>query len=74
LQIRADATKGFQPSLNLQIKSGYVRWKEPGKVEFIAFNLGERSPFVQQGIIQQLVAAQCGLQDLWICSHGFSRQ
>jgi hypothetical protein len=49
LQICTEATKGFKASFNLQIEGGYVRRKEAKKIEFIAFNLGERSTFIKSG-------------------------
>src|SRR5690348_3003262 len=52
--------KGGEPALRLIIELGDMRRQQPMQVERVAFGLGERGALIEQGIVEQLVAAQRG--------------
>ena len=61
LQVRAEAAKGVEPASDLQIEGGHVGRQQAVQIERIALGIGERRAFVQQRIVEQLIAAERGL-------------
>ena len=63
LQIVAERAEGVEPPLDLQIERRHVRRQQAVQVEGVALGVGERRALVQQRIVEQLVAAERGLDD-----------
>ena len=63
MQIRAGPAKRVEPAFDLQVERSHVRGQQAMEVEYVALSVGERRAFVQERIVQQLVAAQRGFDD-----------
>jgi hypothetical protein len=58
LHVGMKASKGFKPPLHLIIKLRYMRRQQPVQVESVPLGFGEGRAFVEQRLVEQLVAAQ----------------
>jgi hypothetical protein len=52
------SSKGFKSPLHLIIKLRHMRRQQPVQVELVPFGFGKGGPFVEQRLVEQLVAAQ----------------
>jgi hypothetical protein len=58
LHVGMKSSKGFKPALHLVIKLRNVRRQQSVQVELVPFGLGKGRAFVEQRLVEQLVAAQ----------------
>jgi hypothetical protein len=63
LQIVAKPAKRVETPIDLDIEGRYVRRQQPMQIEFVALGLGEGCAFVQERIVQKIVAAERGRND-----------
>src|SRR6202034_3423621 len=61
LDVGAQRTKRVVATHNLIVEFGNVRWQQSVKFELVALLLGKGRAFVEQGIVQKLIAALRGL-------------
>ena len=64
LDIAAEPAKSVEPAHDLVIEFGDVRRQQPVQVERVALVFGEGGAFVEQRIVEQLIAAQRRF-DVW---------